>query len=266
MNKKELGEYIKCAKDPIYFLNKYYYSYNIFKYDFDKINLFDYQEDVLKKINENNRTIFLKSRQVGLSTTVIGYIIWTLLFKSDQRIALIVNNDLNQIHYIKKIEDSIKNLPEFFWKDFYIKSKTRIEIDENYLIVGYDGANPGCSEHLTMIVFDEFAYFQNANSILVSALPTLVSNGKFIIISSPNKEKDIFHNIWIESQKKENSFMGTTIHCTEHPVYSVSKELRKDEFGRSYWWSPWYEEMCKTLNYNQSIIGKEMDLTFESND
>ena len=53
MTEQETIEFIKCARDPIYFLNNYGYIFDITKNTIDRLNLFEYQEDVLKKYESN---------------------------------------------------------------------------------------------------------------------------------------------------------------------------------------------------------------------
>ena len=76
------------------------------------------------------------------------------------------------------------------------------------------------------------------------------------MISTPYGTGNLYHRTWVGAQKNENSFIGTTIHWTEHPIYSIGKELRKDEFGRKYWWSPWYEGECERFYYDRIKIAQ----------
>ena len=73
-NIKEIikAEYIKCAKDPIYFLKKY----AVIQHPIDgkiPFSLYDFQEKTLEDFNKHNYNIILKARQLGISTLVAGY-------------------------------------------------------------------------------------------------------------------------------------------------------------------------------------------------
>lgn len=63
MNKEEISEYIKCAKDPVYFLNNYGFVFDITKKQVSKLKCFKYQEDVVYQMHREQNTIVLKSRQ-----------------------------------------------------------------------------------------------------------------------------------------------------------------------------------------------------------
>ena len=64
-------EYIKCAKDPVYFMKKYCYIQHPTRGRI-QFNLFPFQEKVLTLLNKNDRNIILKSRQLGISTLSAG--------------------------------------------------------------------------------------------------------------------------------------------------------------------------------------------------
>ncbi len=72
-------EYIKCATNPAYFINKYCMIQHPTR---GKIpfHLYPYQESTLQDFLEYDRSIVLKSRQLGISTTTlykIKYFIFT---------------------------------------------------------------------------------------------------------------------------------------------------------------------------------------------
>ena len=58
-------EYIKCAQDPVYFMKKYCYIQHPTRGRI-QFNLYLFQEKVLGLLNKNDRSIILKSRQLGI--------------------------------------------------------------------------------------------------------------------------------------------------------------------------------------------------------
>ena len=63
-DKKKLKEFVKCAKDPIYFSEQYI---NIVHVDHGliPIELYEYQKEIIKKITDNRRVSVVTSRQAG---------------------------------------------------------------------------------------------------------------------------------------------------------------------------------------------------------
>jgi hypothetical protein len=62
--KEQIEEYIKCAKDPVYFIQKYIKVVSLDK-GLVPFHLFDYQEDMINKIHDNRFIIAKLPRQSG---------------------------------------------------------------------------------------------------------------------------------------------------------------------------------------------------------
>lgn len=269
MTKHELTEYVKSAKDPVYFLNTYGYVYDITKKQIDRLTCFSYQEDMVKKFQKNQNNIVLKSRQLGLSVVTAGFVAWTLLFKIDQRILIVANDGAAAVRFLETVKQFLNYLPKFFYdpkKDDEINNQKYIGLrNGNWVKAVASGKQAGRGEALTMLILDEVAFIENADDIWMGAgLALTATKGKCIMISTPFGTGNLYHRTWVAAEKQEgSSFIPTTIHWTEHPVYSVGKELRKDEFGREYWWSPWYEHECERFNFDKIKIAQELDLSFE---
>ena len=80
-------EYVKCAKDPVYFMKKYCVVQHPMK---GKVpfHLYEYQEKALGTFEDHRFNIILKARQLGLSTLTAGYALWRMIFPSDFNIFL----------------------------------------------------------------------------------------------------------------------------------------------------------------------------------
>lgn len=268
MTKQELDEYVRCAKDPVYFLNTYGYVYDVKKKQIDRLTCFPYQEDMVVKFNKNQNNIVLKSRQLGLSVITAGFVVWTLLFKIDQRILIVANDGAAAVRFLSTVKQFMDYLPKFFYnpdKDSDKNNEKFLSLKNgNWVKAVASSKQAGRGEALTMLILDEVAFIENADDIWMGAgLALTATKGKCIMISTPYGTGNLYHRTWVASQQNENSFVGTTIHWTEHPIYSVGKEIRKDEYGRSYWWSPWYEKECERFNYDRIKIAQELDLSFE---
>ena len=77
--KEQIEEYIKCAKDPVYFIQKYIKVVSLDK-GLVPFHLFDYQEDMINKIHDNRFIIAKLPRQSGKTTTVTSYLLHYILF------------------------------------------------------------------------------------------------------------------------------------------------------------------------------------------
>ena len=75
LTEEEVREFVKCAEDPIYFIERYVKIITLDK-GFVSINLYPFQHQAINDINENRKVILKAGRQLGKTTMVVGYILW----------------------------------------------------------------------------------------------------------------------------------------------------------------------------------------------
>lgn len=193
----ELGEYIKCAKDPIYFLNTYGYIYNVKSKQVDRLTCFDYQEELVNKIKNFQNNIVLKSRQMGISVISAGYVVWTLLFKLDQRILIVANDGAGAVRFLDTVKQFLQFLPPFLYdskKDDVINNQKFLSIKSgNWVKAVASGKQAGRGEALTLLILDETAFIENAEEIWMGAgIALTATQGKCVMISCVPKDTMVF--------------------------------------------------------------------------
>ena len=83
---EQVDEYIKCAKDPVYFAENYIKIVNVDE-GLMKFKMWPFQKDMIKVYHENRFSITKCPRQVGKTTTSVAYLLWLSLFTDTQNIA-----------------------------------------------------------------------------------------------------------------------------------------------------------------------------------
>ena len=74
-----IEEYMKCAKDPVYFAKKYIKIVHVDK-GLIPFEMYPYQEEIANKITNNRRVAVLTARQSGKTTTAVAVILHYILF------------------------------------------------------------------------------------------------------------------------------------------------------------------------------------------
>jgi len=105
-------EWVKCAKDPVYFFKKYCYIQHPHR---GKIlfNLYEFQEGLMHNINDHRFNVILKSRQLGISTLSAGYSLWLMLFHEDKNILVIATKQEVAKNLVTKVRFMHQNLPSW---------------------------------------------------------------------------------------------------------------------------------------------------------
>ena len=81
---------MKCAKDPIYFAKNYIKIVHVDK-GLVPFKMYDYQENITRKITDNRRLAVLTARQSGKTTTAMAIILHYVLFNEFKTVAILAN-------------------------------------------------------------------------------------------------------------------------------------------------------------------------------
>lgn len=124
---EELREFVKCSKDPIYFINHYVKIIELDK-GLSQFTLWPFQEQMVKCYHENRFSITMASRQVGKSTTVVAFFLWFILFNTNVRACISANKQKTAIDLLSRLKLAYENLPRFLQQGVVAWAKMEIII------------------------------------------------------------------------------------------------------------------------------------------
>lgn len=127
---EQVAEWIKCSKDPIYFIKKYVKVVHVDK-GVVPFNLYEYQEKIIDTYHKNRRTMILSFRQSGKTMTTAAYFLWVVLFNSDKNIAILANKAAMAREILSRIQFAYENLPFWIQQGVVEWNKGSIKLDNN---------------------------------------------------------------------------------------------------------------------------------------
>ena len=237
-------EYVKCAKDPVYFLKKYCVVQHPMK---GKVpfHLYEYQEKSLETFEEHRFNVILKARQLGLSTLTAGYSLWMMTFHSDKNILVIATKQDTAKNLVTKVRVMHANLPSWLKQKCVEDNKLSLRyINGSQVKAVASGEEAGRSEALSLLILDEAAFIDKIETIWAAASQTLSTGGKCIALSTPNGVGNWFHKTWEGAENGTNDWNFIRLHWNLHPE-------RNDE---------WRAEQDKLLG--PSLAAQECDCDF----
>ena len=227
-------EYIKCAKDPVYFMKKYCYIQHPTRGRI-QFNLFPFQEKVLSLLNQNDRNIILKSRQLGISTLSAGISLWMMIFQKDKAILVVATKQDTAKNLVTKVKFMYDNLPSWLQIGFVEKNKLALRLKNGSQIKAVSAASDaGRSEAISLLIVDEAAFIEEnrIEEIWGSSQQTLSTGGKAIVLSTPNGTGNFFHRMWVKAQEGRNGFIPIRLPWTVHPERDqIWRDKQNDELG-----------------------------------
>jgi hypothetical protein len=225
--KEQLEEYIKCAKDPVYFCSKYVKVKTLDK-GVMPFELYDYQQQFVKAIHENRFTISKWPRQSGKSTSVIGYITHYVTFNQSVSCAILANKlKTAKDELFAKLQLAYENLPHFLQQGVVEWNKTSFKLENGSRVVcdaTSSSAIRGGSYNLLLL--DEYAFLPShiAEEFYSSTYPTISAGltTKLIIVSTPNGMNH-FHKLWVDANrpdghKLKNKFVPIDVSWRQVPI------------------------------------------------
>ena len=218
--KKQVAEFLKCAGDPVYFIQKYV---RIVSLDEGVIpfRMYDFQEKMVEKFHDYRFNIAKLPRQSGKSTIVTSYLLWYVLFNANVNVAILANKAATAREMLQRLQLSYENLPKWLQQGILGWNKGSLELENgSKILAASTSASAVRGMSFNIIFLDEFAFVPNhiAEQFFSSVYPT-VSSGKktkVIIISTPHG-MNMFYKLWHDAELKKNEYVTTDVHWSQVP-------------------------------------------------
>lgn len=241
---KEMVEFSKCCSNIFYFIDNY-----------TNIELRSYQKEMINNYFDNKFNIFNTSRQIGFSTIISLIHLWEMLFNYDMRIITLHDKGLMGVDLINKIKRYYIELPYFLKSPIRTWNSNLLKFSNGSLIKSKIASKTATiGSNYDIIELHEYSlYPENLKKLLIKQiLPSQksIKHAKLNIHGFPNKVNDHYHNLFTNSNRKEND-----------PL--------KNEFNPMsvYWWEvdgrdmEWRENMINMIG-GKDNFDKEFDLKF----
>ena len=236
--KKEVEEYARCMKDPVYFIQQYI---KIVSLDEGLIpfKLYDFQKEMVGTFHNNRFTICKLPRQSGKSTTIISYLLHYVLFNPSVNVAILANKAATARDLLGRLQLAYENLPKWLQQGVMSWNKGSLELENgSKILASSTSASAVRGGSYNIIFLDEFAYVPAnvAEQFFSSVYPTISSGKttKVMIVSTPHG-MNMFYKLWNDAENERNSYIPIDVHWSEVP-------------GRD---AAWKEETIKNTSASQ---------------
>lgn len=217
---EQVAEIIKCTEDPIYFIKKYVKIVNV-DLGLVDFNMWPFQEEMVNTFHKNRFCIAKMPRQVGKTTTTVGYMLWSVLFNIDYKIAILANKGALAREILGRLQYAYEYLPLWLQQGIKTWNKGNIELENGSMIWAYATSNSGVRGGTYNLIFlDEFAFVPHnmAQEFFQSTYP-VISSGKttkVIMVSTPNG-LNLFYKMWIDAIEGRSTYKPLEVHWSMVP-------------------------------------------------
>jgi len=225
-------EYIKCAKDPAYFMKKYCYIQHPTRGRI-LFNLYPFQEKVLHLFRDNQYLITLKSRQLGISTLAAGYSLWLMIFHKDKNVLALATTQATARNLVTKVQFMYEQLPKWLRLNAVEKNKLSLRLKNGSKIQAKSSNSDSArSEAVSLLLIDEAAFIDNIEETFTAAQQTLATGGQCMALSTPNGIGNWFHSTYTKAETGENSFIPIKLPWIVHPERNqIWRDMQDRDLG-----------------------------------
>ena len=240
---EQVLETAKCADDPVYFIKTYVKIVNVDR-GLVPFDMWDFQEDMVRTFHENRFTIAKMPRQVGKTTTTVGYMLWAAIFNEEYTIGILANKGQLARDILGRIQKAYEYLPAWLQQGIMTWNKGSLELENGSKIFAYATSAGGVRGGTYNLIFlDEFAFVPHnmAVEFFTSTYPVISSGqtSKVIIVSTPNG-LNLFYKMWTDAIEKRSTYKTVEVHWSmvpgrdalwkEETIRNTSEEQFRQEF------------------------------------
>jgi hypothetical protein len=217
---EQISEYLKCQKDPEYFIRTYVKIVNIDK-GFIPFEPYKFQVDIIDSVTENRFVICKMPRQSGKTTTIAALLLHQAIFNIDFNIAILANKLAQAREILSRIQRAYEALPKWLQQGVVEWNKGNIELENGSKILASATSSSAIrGGSFNLIYLDEFAFVPKnlQDDFFASVYPTISSGNtsKVLITSTPNG-LDMFYKIWVDSENNRNAYKRIDVHWSDVP-------------------------------------------------
>ena len=235
----QIEEILKCKQSIEYFLSNYVKIVNIDE-GLVYFKPYDYQKEVIKLYEKENRICIKCPRQVGKSLIVSGICLHEAIFNSHRTIAILGNKEKTSMQLLSIIKLMIEHLPMWLKCGIMEYNKKNVIFDNGSEIFSSSTSSSAIrGRSCSLLVLDEFAFISKNifEDFFTSVYPTIASSktAKVIIISTPFGLNH-FYKIYTEAEQGLNGYVPFSIKWNEVP--GRDEEFKKRtiaEIGYDRW-------------------------------
>ena len=240
-------EFVKCAKDPIYFAEKYIQIVHV-DHGLIPIECYDYQKEIIEKTTNNRRVCVVTSRQAGKTTTAVCLILHYILFNDHKLVALLANKGDAAREILDRIKTAYEALPKWLQQGVIEWNKGSVEFENGSKIIAAATSSSAIrGKSVSFLYIDETAFVENWDEFFASVFPTISSgtSTKILLTSTPNGLNH-FYKTCEGAKAGKNGYEFVQVLWTDVP-------------GRD---EKWREETLAAMDFDTEKFAQEMECEF----
>lgn len=246
-----LKEYVKCAKDVLHFVETYIKIVHV-DHGLIPLKVYDYQKEIIEKMEANRQVAVCTSRQAGKTTTAVAVILHYVLFNDHKTVALLANKGDAAREILDRIKIAYEALPKWMQQGVAEWNKGSVEFENGCkIIAGATSSSAIRGKSISLLYIDETAFVENWDEFFASVFPTISSGQttKILFTSTPNGLNHFYKTCegaregtngyayvevpWYKVPGRDDKWKKETLQAMDHDTQKFAQEFECEFLGSS---------------------------------
>ena len=237
----QLEEYERCAAHPA-FLSKHVECVDPKtgeKFHFEMLEEdagWYWQRELLDWSLDNNATIVLKGRQLGVTWVYCLILLHDILFTPGAAVlAYSINEDEAKL-LVRRVWNMYLSLPDWLKSHVVLQTPTRTPVPSTLIEIRHEDGrvssmqgmvssrSAGHSRTAKRVVFDEYSHIEYAADLWKAGIPTMADGGSIHVVSTANGVSNVltgggnfYHHLWSKAENEYHFLKKKFLHWGLHP-------------------------------------------------
>ncbi len=265
--KEQVKEFVKCSRDPKYFITRYVKIINVDQ-GLIPFKMWPFQRDMVDTAINNRFSIFKLSRQVGKTQIAASIILWYILFHENYSVAILANKLAQAKEILGRIQLGYENLPKWMQQGVVEWNKTNISLENGSKVLAAATSSSAIrGGTFNCVSGDNIATVKingEIQKITMRNLYNLIANSsKYILRTNSNGVEEYVHRQQIHKVVQQSN--------QQRLQYDGLYQRETSHHSEMYWWVKRQLESCVDANqapYFSPQTSSENDFWFntEKND
>ena len=231
-----VDEWKKCRDDIVYFAENYCSIVHI-DWGVIKVQLRDYQKEMLTIMAEERMSMHNLPRQLGKTTATAIFLTHYIVFNEAKAVGVLAHKGDMAREVLERTKQSLELLPDFLQPGIVEWNKGNIEL-ENGCSIGAYASSPDAvrGNSFALLYLDEAAFIENFDDTWKAILPVISSGrrSKIILTSTPNGMNH-WYDLWSASLAHPDK--GFRPYTTTWITVKERLYAENDKFDDGFEWS-----------------------------
>lgn len=205
--------------------------------------MYDYQENITRKITDNRRLAVLTARQSGKTTTAMAIILHYVLFNEFKTVAILANKGDAAREVMARVKLAFEALPKWLQQGVEEWNKGNIALENGcQVLAGTTSSSAIRGKSVNFLYLDEVAFIEGYDDFFASVYPTISSgeSTKLLMTSTPNG----LNHFWKTCTGAKEGTNG----------YEYEEVMWHDVPGRD---EKWRKETIEALDHDEEKFNQE---------